>query len=649
MIQILQGLERWMAKVLGRIAHLLNHVAGALDSAPLSEACRSVFPGNNSLTLSLSTESSIILFTITISIICAFSIPFLYRLFYDDLPRLSPVPRPSEVYDPDVDTESESFGDDDVRPQLVDRDVTPSIHALSPCTGRSLGYVSSHTVNDVALLVGKARTAQKAWASSSFTRRRRVLRSLSDYILYEQKGLSEVSSLDSGKTLLEAVLGEIIPTLEKLRWLITEGEAALRPSRRTVGPMTLHKLAQVEYDPVGVIAAIAPWNYSFHNIMNPVSAALFSGCAIVVKPSEHTVWSAVHYTRVIRRVLTICGEDADLVQCLVGGPEVAEALVRADIDKIFFTGSTTVGRKVAVAAAERLTPTCLELGGKDACIICDDADIKHAVTICLRGVFQNAGQNCIAFERLYVHKLVKDQFIELILSAVKQIRLGVDMGGMTLGPTAIKHVQTLVDDAIDCGAQLLSGGKQADVDGGGWYYEPTVLSGVTKDMKIAREELFGPVICIYEWDDDDKVIESINSCPFGLGSSVFTRNQARGDKLLKQLKVGMCNINDFAANYLCQSLPFGGTKDSGSDRFAGIEGLRGCCVMKATTRDRFNSIRTTIPKALRYPVGVNASEFAFEINDLMYSKGIISKLDNLRQLVGMALFPSWKPRTVGSG
>lgn len=637
------GIERHGSQLLRAVAFVANQTAAMLDSGPLSGICQSTL--GESMTLSGEISKGIwpvltLLGLLMVLIACLVTL----RSFGSNVPRLNTVPAPSSVFDPTKDPQYESFEDCDVRPQLVTAEATPSIQATNPSTSESLGYVAANTVSDVAELVRKARTAQKAWSLSSFERRRRVLKVLLNYILYEQKNLCEISGLDSGKTLLEACMGEIIPTLEKLRWLIKEGEEALKPSRRSVGPMTVHKLAQVEYSPIGVIAAIAPWNYPIHNILNPVSAALFSGCSIIVKPSEYTAWSGVHVVRIVRRALAVCGEDPDLVQCLIGEADVASTLVKADgVDKVFFTGSTAVGRKVAIAATERLRPTCLELGGKDACIIADDANIAHAATLCLRGVFQNAGQNCIGIERVYVHKKVKDEFLERVVRGARSIRPGVDMGAMTMGNRALEQLEGFLEDAVNRGARIMVGGKRTKVNGKGWYFEATVLVDVTEDMKIAKEEVFGPILCVFDWTDDEKLIGAVNKSSFGLGSSVFSESRERGDNLLRQLEVGMCNVNDFATNYLCQSMPFGGTKDSGSDRFAGIEGLRGCCTMKSTTRDRIYAIKTSVPKVFQYPVGRNAMDFACGINELVYGNGIFNKVDSIRQILTMVIVQSWRP------
>lgn len=600
-----------------------------------------------------------------------FFFTLLSRLFHS-VPELQTIPPPTARYDPDVDTQADQFLNADVEPQLIPRGTPGAIQALNPGNGQTIGFIQGTKEDDVDGIVQRAHKAQEGWCNSSFYRRRLVLQCMRNYIIQEQKVLCQISCRDTGKTMVEATLGEILPTLEKLRWLISkEGEAALQSERRTVGPMAIHKVARMEYVPLGVIVAVAPWNYPLHNIVNPVSAALFAGNAVIVKPSEHTAYSGAHFIRVLRRVLNVCGENADLIQCVNGGPAVSEKLVsHPGVDKVFFTGSTAVGKKVAVATARQLTPTVLELGGKDALVVCEDAKIDHAVTICMRAVFQNAGQNCIGIERVYVHRSIKPEFIKRVVAKANAIRLGKDMGAMTLGQDAIDGIQALVDDAVANGAVILTGGKKghAHVDGNtttnnggdtdgtsqktgtkGWYYQPTVLDDVQDDMRIAREEVFGPVMSILTWDNEGSLINSVNKCPFGLGCNVFTEDAAKGERIMSQLRTGMGNINDFASTYLCQSMPFGGTKQSGSDRFAGIEGLRGCCLMRSTTRDRVKAIKTSVPKTLQYPVHDNALEFAAEINDLVYGPSWLSKMDNVRNLLGMLVFKRWRPRTVGSG
>lgn len=573
-----------------------------------------------------------------------FLLPKLFGYLLGTDPVLDTVPAPWKEYDPYADDQSDSFIDEDVQPLLCEQSES-SLKCVNPATGNVIGYVPKDTPKTLAEKVARARKAQKAWSLTSFEQRRKLMRVLRDHILENQVLLAGVCRQDTGKTLLDASLGEIVTTLEKLRWVIAEGEEALTNDYRSIGPLAIHKRACVEYMPLGVIAAIAPWNYPLHNFYNPLISSLFAGNAIVVKPSEHTAFSSVYFARIARRALALCGHSPELVQVLVGEGDIGAALVDAQVDKIFFTGSTKIGKLVAAAAAKRLVPTVLELGGKDAFIVCDDAHISHALSFCLRGVYQNAGQNCIGVERVFLHSAIRDKFLQLAVDAVRKIRLGVDMGAMTMGTASLDHIEQLIEDATSKGARILVGGRRTAVNGAGFYFEATILDGVTMDMRIAREEVFGPVMSVFSWDNDSDLLTEVNSSAFGLGASVFSKNSVRASRIMSALRVGMSNTNDFAINYLCQSMPFGGTKESGSDKFAGIEGLRGCCLPKATTRDRFPLVRTVLPTNLQYPTSENAFAITAEINDLVYSNGILSKLDSARNLLVQLCASSWMPRT----
>lgn len=565
-------------------------------------------------------------------------------------------------------------------------DPSNGLACMNASTGALLGYVPLTPVAGVAQAIAAARAAQVSWAATTFEQRRQVLRVLIAYLLSEQDDLVALSMLDTGKTALDAALGEVLPTLEKIRWLLREGEAALRPERRSTGPMSAHRTATVEFAPLGVIGAIAPWNYPLHNVFNPALAALFAGSAIVIKPSEHASWSAVHYVNVIRSALAACGHPPDLCRLVVGRGDVGSALVGGGVDKLFFTGSTAVGRKVARAAAESLTPVVLELGGKDPAVVCDDTDVPWAASIVLRGVFQNAGQNCIGIERVYVQRAVLAPFLAAVVPVVAAMTtrpaaaMGVaegalgaddgDVGALTMGPEAVARVDALIQQAVSCGARVLVGGRPAaaaaataaggDDSAGGssgrgrahapasLYYEPTVLTDVAhgRGMQIVEEEVFGPVLTVIPFDTDAEVVGAINSSAFGLGASVFCRNACRADALAAAIRTGMVNINDFAVNYLCQSLPFGGVGASGYGRFAGVEGLRGCTLERAVTRQRWWGVRTSIPPPMRFPTRGTGYAFVSELMALVYDTSYISKMDNARHLLGMLLFKRWRPRAV---
>lgn len=566
-------------------------------------------------------------------------------------------------------------------------DPSNGLACINASTGALLGYVPLTPVAGVAQAIAAARAAQVPWAATTFAQRRQVLRVLRAYLLSEQDDLVALSMVDTGKTALDAALGEVLPTLEKIRWLLREGEAALQPERRSTGPMSAHRTATVEFAPLGVIGAIAPWNYPLHNVFNPALAALFAGSAIVIKPSEHASWSAVHYINVIRSALAACGHSPDLCRLVVGRGDVGAALVGGGVDKLFFTGSTAVGRQVALAAAESLTPVVLELGGKDPAVVCDDTDVAWAASIVLRGVFQNAGQNCIGIERVYVQRAVLAPFLAAVVPVVAAMTarpaaavgdadgaLGAgdaDVGALTMGPDAVARVDALVQQAVACGARVLAGGRPAavaaaagatgsdDTAGGSssgegapvpasHYYEPTVLTDVAhgRGMRIVEEEVFGPVLTVIPFETDAEVVAAINSSAFGLGASVFCRNTRRADALAAAIRTGMVNVNDFAVNYLCQSLPFGGVGASGYGRFAGVEGLRGCTLERAVTRQRWWGVRTSIPPPMRFPTRGTGYAFVSELVALVYDTSYMAKVDNIRHLLGMLLFKRWRPRAV---
>lgn len=390
--------------------------------------------------------------------------------------------------------------------------------------------------------------------------------------------------------------------------------------------MMFYKSARVEYHPVGVVAAIVPWNYPVHNVLNPVSAALFAGNGAVVKASEHASWSAHgHMRKLLDAALAAVGAPPDLIQIVTGYGDAGAALVSGGVDHCIFVGSTAVGRAVARAAADTLTPLTLELGGKDAFVVTDDADLDAAAATGLRGAFQSCGQNCAGAERFIVHEAVVDDFAARVAAVARSMRQGpplstrhqVDAGAMCM-PGAAAKVAALVADAVAQGATLLAGGSVGK--GPGQFMEPTVLTGVAPSMALWTEEVFGPVLAITAYATDDEAVALANDCAFGLGSAVFAGSASRARAIGARLAAGQTSVNDFATTYMCQSLPFGGVKDSGYGRFAGVEGLRGLCVAKAVAEDAAPLlIKTSIPAPLRYPIGAGGYEMVRGLIRVFYS------------------------------
>lgn len=472
-------------------------------------------------------------------------------------------------------------------------------------------YLPAMSAEEVQAAIAKASVAQQKWKTSSWEQRRMFVRIVRRFIIDHSEEICRVSARDSGKPLVDAAFGEVIVTLEKCSWLIARGEEVLKPDYRKAGQMMFYKSARVEYHPVGVAAAIVPWNYPFHNVFNPLLAHVFAGNGLVIKVSEHASWSSLYYGRIISAALAAAGAPSDLVQIVTGYAECGGALVGGEVGHVTFVGSTSVGKRVMAAASQNLTPVTLELGGKDAVIVLEDAKVRDVVPTALRGAFQSCGQNCAGAERFIVHQKVYDEFVQHVTKISKGLRQGpplsgahgglgdIDCGAMCM-PGEVQRIHALVEDAKACGARVLVGGVVSEEKG--QFYPPTVIADATLEMRLATEEVFGPVFVIFKATSDDDAVRIANACPFGLGSNVFG-STSRARAVGKRLEAGMTSINDFCSTYMSQDLPFGGVKDSGFGRFAGVEGLRGICVPKAVSEDIAPwLLNTTIPGPLQYPV-----------------------------------------------
>lgn len=459
-----------------------------------------------------------------------------------------------------------------------------------PATGKLLGDVPAMDRDEVVSRVQRAREAQKAWGAATFSERRAVLKDVLDYIVKHQDEICRLAALDSGKTMVDAAMGEVFPVCEKLRYCIANGERDLRPQRRGSG-FLLHKTARVEYHPLGVAGVICPWNFPFHNLFCPAIPALFAGNAVVAKVSEYASWSAADYVEIFHQALRKHGFSTDLVQVVTGWGDTGAALVGSGVDKIFFTGSPQNGKKVMEEASKTLTPVVLELGGKDPMIVCDDADLKRVSDAAMLGVFTASGQMCVAVERFYVHDAVYDRFVSTLSERVARLVQGppleslVDIGALTM-PRQAEIIEDLVQDAIAKGARAIVGGKRNTRIEGGTYFEPTLLVDVDHSMRITQEEHFGPIMLVIRVRDDEEAIRLANDTPYGLGSSVFSRDARRAESIQRRIRAGMTVINDYGIAYMMQSLPFGGIGISGFGKINGREGLRSCCLEKAVVDDR---------------------------------------------------------------
>lgn len=464
-----------------------------------------------------------------------------------------------------------------------------------------------------------------------------MLRTLLKHVLDNQEEICRAACLDSGKTMVDAELGEIVVTTEKLEWVIKHGERALRPDPRPTNLLLSYKRNEVRYEPLGVVAALVSWNYPFHNLIGPVISSIFAGNGIVVKVSEQCAWSSGYFLSIIRGALIAHGHDPALVQVVVCWPETASHLSsHPGISHITFIGSRPVCKYVAADAARELTPVVAELGGKDAAIILDSAkrDLNRITEILMRGTFQSSGQNCIGIERIIATPGVYADLVARLAPKVKALRMGqqADVGAM-ISPQSFDRLEALVADAVAKGARLLAGGKRYNHPDHpqGCYFTPTLLADVTVDMEVAKHECFGPIMVLMPAPSPSAadVLAIANAPDFGLGASVHGNDS---DPVLKEVVAGVraggVAVNDFGVFYLVQ-LPFGGVGGSGYGRFAGEEGLRGVCNLKSIVVDRFGwlGVRTGIPPPVRYPIKDQERSWRFTkgIVEIGYALGWLSK------------------------
>lgn len=524
------------------------------------------------------------------------------------------------------------------------------IQSYCPATGQYLGTFATTLRSGMDSQIAAAAAAQAAWRELPFAQRKQLLRTLNRYIMDHQDDVARVACRDSGKTKLDALMGEIMVTLEKIAWIVAHGERALRPLARP-GPaltlMGLMKNAEVRYEPLGVVAAIVLWNYPLHNLIGPVVAALFAGNAIVVKCSELVVWSTTWYVGMIRAALRAVGASEDLVQLTCCFPEdAAHFTAHPGLKHITFIGSKPVAQKVLESAAAQLTPCVVELGGKDAVVVLDAAQPRALLLVLMRGTFQSAGQNCIGIERIVCLPRAYDDLLPILEERVKALRLGsdidqldeIDMGAM-ISDNRFGEIERLVSDAVAKGARLVCGGKRFSHPNypQGHYFEPTLLVDVTPEMDIAQQEVFGPVMTVMRATDVDDAVRIANSTEYGLGASVFGRSFAECNAVARRLDTGNVAINDFATFYVCQ-LPFGGTKKSGYGKFGGEEGLTGLCNAKSVVMDkpilRALGVKTAIPPPIDYPIADDKKAWGFvsSLNIASYDTSVWNVVKAFRKL-----------------
>jgi len=444
----------------------------------------------------------------------------------------------------------------------------------NPATGETLREFEGVSAAEVCAAVERARAAQPAWAELGLRARTAILQQF-QRLLYEKKEeIAHAIMRENGKPQVEALLTEVLVVLDAARFLIENAHAVLKPEPVPHGNLIMKtKSARLVREPYGVIGIISPWNYPFATPATEGLAALVAGNAVIIKPSEFTPLAALELASLLHEA----GIPRDILQVVVGDGSAGAALVDASIDKIIFTGSVRTGKRVAEAAAKRLLPTLLELGGKDPMLVFEDADLDVATSAAVWGAFMNAGQTCLSVERCYVHCSLYEKFLAAVAEKTGKLRVGNGMGAETdIGPMIheqqLRVVEAHVADALARGARLVCGGRRLPELGPN-FYAPTVLADVTHEMLITREETFGPVLPVMPFDSDDEAVRLANDSEFGLAASVWTSNRRRGEALARRIEAGTVMVNDVISCFGISEAPHGGVKSSGLGRAHGRLGL----------------------------------------------------------------------------
>ncbi len=458
-----------------------------------------------------------------------------------------------------------------------------TISPTSPLTGKVAGTVAVTEPDDVAAVVASSRLAFASWGAMSHAERKPYLRAFAKHVLRSMDRIADVVISETGKDRGD-VMAEINAALTALDFFTRKAGKLLRAKKGSSWPFIVTK-GWTEYHPLGVAGIISPWNYPFYLPLLSATQALSAGCTVVIKPSEITPLSG----QLIHDLATEAGIPDGVVQMIHGDGATGAALVEADVNIVAFTGSPAVGKKVAATAAETLKPILLELGGKDAQIVLEDANISNAAKAAVSfGVF-NAGQMCVGIERVYVVDEIYDEFMKEAKKAIAKVAAATgdkrDIGPL-ISPPQIDIIEDHLKDAVDRGATVLAGGTRIETDHG-IYFEPTLVEDVDHSMTLMREETFGPIVPVMRVADEQEALSLANDSVYGLHGSVWTGNRKRGAAVASKMKTGSIAVNDHVVNFFFPSIKLGGIGDSGITGQLGEEGIKAFSIHRSITSARF--------------------------------------------------------------
>ncbi len=444
----------------------------------------------------------------------------------------------------------------------------------NPATLQPLGKIEACDADWVQKKFQDAKKAFHTWSQLSYSERAQYLLKAKEYILEHLDDIAQVISQDNGKPRVEAISSDVFPICELIEYFAQNTQKILKPEKISIGLMSLlGRHSTLYYQPLGIVGIISPWNFPFSIPMSGVVMALMAGNCVLLKPADATAMVGIK----IEEIFQAAGLPKGVFTHLPGDASTGEALLDLPLDKVVFTGSVKVGKRVMQKCAEKLIPCTLELGGKDPMIVCRDANLENAASAAVWGAFSNAGQVCASVERLYVDQEVATEFTRLVVEKTKMLKTGPstqtnnDLGPLTT-EAQLKIVESHVAEARERGARIVTGGKKPE-NQKGYFYLPTIITGVDHSFKCVKEETFGPILPIMTFRHEEEAINLANNSEYGLTASVWTRDLKRGREIAQQIRAGTVTINECTYTYaLCQT-PWGGLKQSGFGRTHGKIGL----------------------------------------------------------------------------
>jgi succinate-semialdehyde dehydrogenase/glutarate-semialdehyde dehydrogenase len=443
----------------------------------------------------------------------------------------------------------------------------PEIESINPATGEVIARFEATSTIDIPGIVARAREAQAEWAKRPLEARCARLRRLRDALYARRRELAELVMRETGKPLVESLFADVLVSLDAAAYYASRAPRLLRPEQvRHHNLAVKAKTGRLHYEPFGVIGIISPWNYPLAIPLGEMIPAVAAGNAVVWKPSELTPSCGA----LVGELFARAGFPLHLVQLIQGGGEAGAALIEGGPDKVIFTGSMAIGKRVAEACAHRLIPSVLELGGKDAMIVLADAHVETASSAAVWGSFTNCGQACLSVERIYVERAIAERFTERCAVKTRALKLGpgsdphVEVGPM-IRVSQVERVEEQLREAVARGARILVGGHRRP-DLGPCYFEPTVVTDVDHSMRLMQEETFGPVLSLRGVESAEEAVALTNDSSFGLSASIWTRDPQQGLELAARLKAGAVMVNDVASYFGICEAPHGGRGASGWGR-----------------------------------------------------------------------------------